>query len=64
MGVIVGTMVKNDQFDVLNRNYDRLESDKKDTLLRIGENLLNIQSLINNEKLKETKPETKKENRS
>jgi len=64
LGVIVGTMVKNDQFDVLNRNYDRLESDKKDTLLRIGENLLNIQSLINNEKLKETKPETKKENRS
>jgi hypothetical protein len=51
LGVFGGIMLKNHQFDRLNRNYDRLEIDKKDTLLRIGENLLNIQMLINNEKL-------------
>ena len=43
-------MVKNDQFDRLNKNYDELENDKKETLLKIGENLLNIQGLINKEK--------------
>jgi hypothetical protein len=59
LGVIVGTMVKNNQFDILNKNYDELENDKKDTLLKIGENLLNIQSLINNEKFQEIKSETK-----
>ena len=58
MGVIV-FMVKDNQFDRLNTNYDELENDKKDTLLKIGENLLNIQSLINNEKLQEIKSEKK-----
>jgi len=52
-------MVKNNQFDRLNMNYDELENDKKDTLLKIGENLLNIQLLINNEKLQEIKSEKK-----
>jgi len=52
-------MVKDNQFDRLNTNYDELENDKKDTLLKIGENLLNIQSLINNEKLQEIKSEKK-----
>jgi len=58
LGVIV-FMVKDNQFDRLNTNYDELENDKKDTLLKIGENLLNIQSLINNEKLQEIKSEKK-----
>jgi len=49
---VIWIMEKND-------NYDKLENDKRDTLLRIGENLLNIQLLINNEKLQEIKSETK-----
>jgi len=56
-------MVKNNQFDRLNKNYDELENDKKDTLLKIGENLLNIQSLINNEKLQEIKNNTNEKNK-
>ena len=52
-------MEKNNQFDKLNENFDELENDKRDTLLRIGENLLNIQLLINNEKLQDIKSETK-----
>jgi hypothetical protein len=52
-------MTKKDQFGLLNQNYDELEDDKKDTLLSIGENLLNIQSLVNKEKLESVKPEKK-----
>ena len=39
------------QLETLNNNYDQLEDDKKDTLLSIGEELMNIQSLINNERV-------------
>ena len=46
--------MKDRQFDLLNTNYDELENDKKDKLLVIGENLLNIQKLINEEKPKST----------
>ena len=42
-------MGKNKQFDRLNKNYEELEDDKKDILLVIGENLLNIQNIVNNE---------------
>jgi len=56
-------MVKDNQFDILNNNYDELENDKKDTLLKIGENLLNIQSLINNEKLQEIKNNKNEKNK-
>jgi hypothetical protein len=52
-------MTKKDQFGLLNQNYDELEDDKKDTLLSIGENLLNIQSLVNKEKLQSIKSEKK-----
>jgi hypothetical protein len=59
-GYLAGNMLKNDQFDTLNKNYERLEDDKKDTLLLIGENLLNIQFLVNKEKLSVIKAETNK----
>jgi len=39
------------QLETLNNNYDQLEDDKKDTLLSIGEELMNIQSLVNNERV-------------
>jgi len=39
------------QLETLNSNYEELEDDKKDTLLSIGEELMNIQSLINNERV-------------
>ena len=57
MGELEKNMTKNDQFETLNNNYDGLEDDKKDTLLLIGENLLNIQNLINKEKLSIIKKE-------
>jgi hypothetical protein len=46
--------VKGGQFDLLNQNYDELENDKEDTLLLIGENLLHIQKIMNDEKPKST----------
>ena len=55
-------MLKNNQLDLLNKNYDELEDDKKNTLLIIGENLLSIQKLINKEKFSPIKIETKKDN--
>ena len=64
LGVIGGIILKNDQLDTLNNNFDKLEDDKKDTLLKIGDNLLNIQSLINKEKLSVTNSETKEKNRA
>jgi len=45
-------MGKDKQRDLLDKNYEKLEDDKKETLVSIGENLLNIQNLINREKLK------------
>ena len=44
---------KDKQFEILSRNYDELEEDKKETLLLIGEKILGIQSLINDEKVSE-----------
>ena len=41
------------QFDVLNKNFDELENEKKETLVSIGERLLDIQGLINTEKVSE-----------
>jgi hypothetical protein len=51
-----GNMTKNGQFERLNKNYDELETDKKDRLLEIGENLLNIQGIVNQEKNQKSKP--------
>ena len=44
-------MIEIGQYDKLSRNYDELEDNKKDKLLKIGENLLGIQNLINGEKI-------------
>jgi hypothetical protein len=43
--------MKKDGKSVLDRNFDKLEDKEKDMLLQIGENLLNIQGVINREKL-------------
>ena len=48
---------KDKQLEKLSKNYDDLEEEKKDTLLVIGEKLLSIQDLVNDEKLSEGKTE-------
>ena len=45
--------LKDKQLEKLSKNYDDLEEGKKDTLLLIGEKLLSIQDLVNDEKLSE-----------
>ena len=42
-------MEDNGQFEKLNNNYDELDDEKKLKLLLIGENLLNIQNIVNEE---------------
>ena len=44
--------------EILNKNYDKLEDDKKDILLTIGEKLLCIQTLVNKEKILTIKTES------
>jgi len=46
-GVLI--MEDNGQFEKLNNNYDELDEEKKLKLLLIGENLLNIQNIVNEE---------------
>jgi len=46
-----------DNLEKLSKNYDDLEDKQKDTLLSIGENLLTIQNLLNEEKVSETEIE-------
>ena len=48
-------MKKKGQFETLSKNYDELEDDKKDKLLEVGEQLLNIQNLVNNESTEDEK---------
>jgi len=43
------------QSDILNKNYDELEEDKKEKLLTIGEKLLDIQKLVKNDDIKREK---------
>lgn len=50
-------MKKNGQLEILNKNFDELDDEKKDTLLEVGEKLLNIQNLIRNEVIEKTKVE-------
>ena len=38
-------MKETEQREKLSRNYEELEEDKKETLLEIGENFLNIQNI-------------------
>ena len=44
-------MEKKEKSDILYNNYDKLNEDEKDKLLTIGERLLDIQNVINSEKL-------------
>ena len=48
-------MRTDDQRDLLNKNYDKLEDGQKDNLLVIGEKLLGIQDVINREKVSKSK---------
>ena len=42
-------MKEKGQLEKLSKNYDELEEDKKETLLKIGEKLLSIQELTKGE---------------
>ena len=53
-------MIDKKQRDILNENFDKLSESKKEKLLNIGEKLLDIQNVIDSEKLSVTE---KKENR-
>jgi len=44
--------MKDKQKELLSKNIDKMKDDKKETLVSIGENLLDIQNQINREKLK------------
>jgi len=44
--------MKDKQRELLNKNIDKMEDDKKKILVSIGESLLNIQYMVNTEKLK------------
>lgn len=48
-------MTTDGQSDILNKNYDELEEDKKEKLLTIGEKLLDIQKLVKNDDIKREK---------
>jgi len=50
-----GKMINKGQMDTLNKNYDELEEDGKEKLLKIGEKLLDIQSLVINENQSDVK---------
>ena len=42
-------MKENNLLERLNKNYDELEDNKKEVLLKVGEQLLGIQNLVNDE---------------
>ena len=44
-------MIDKKQRDILNENFDKLSESKKEKLLNIGEKLLDIQNVIDSEKL-------------
>jgi len=46
------------QFETFGNNIDELDSDKKNTLLSIGEKLMGVQRIINTEKISAIKKET------
>jgi len=48
-------MRKKGQLETLSKNYDELEDDEKNKLLEVGEQLLNIQNLVNNESTEDEK---------
>ena len=54
-------MRKNNQRELLDKNYDELKDKNKDTLLLIGEKLLSIQNLTNKGKKKSEDTELKNE---
>ena len=51
-------MKKKEQCETLSRNYDELEEEKKEILLKIGEKLLGIQDLAKCECKKKEKSES------
>ena len=52
------------QIETFGNNIDELDSDKKNTLLSIGEKLMSVQRLINTEKISATKKETDEKSKS
>ena len=52
------------QFETFGNNIDELDSDKKNTLLSIGEKLMSVQRLINTEKISAIKKETDEKSKS
>ena len=45
-------MTKDKERELLNKNYDKLNEKKKEALLLIGEDFLDIQDTVNREKLR------------
>ena len=46
-------MTKDKERDLLNKNYDKLDEKKKEALLLIGEDFLDIQDTVKREKLRD-----------
>jgi hypothetical protein len=49
--------IRDNQQEKFDKNLDELDDDKKEVLLKIGKKLLNIQNLMNKQKVLATKDE-------